>query len=334
MQTLTLAYPAAQYLNDFFSTLPTAPATVPAVPTSVPMSNAFHSLSPVESTYATPFAFDDLPPPADTPALVPDDDMLSALTSPMWSDLSLFPTVMPSMAPTPVEQPVQTISPTELSKPLFSFDEADEQLVSLIKEAAAAAAVTPAQPTKQAQRELSGSPAFDLDLSSDAFVVPAIPVPAPVSGSSSSKRKLCSVTPSASSEPSTSSKRASFTGSRNTAIPLLDATAPTQKRVYHGPPSKTSKRAIPASAARKVASLQQIAANGTVEVEEVEAEIEKSIEEKRRQNTVAARRSRMRKAEHLAGLEEQVRNMHEMMERCREEMEIWKERALQAGWRE
>jgi len=250
----------------------------------------------------------------------------------MWSDLSLFPTVMPSMAPTPVEQSVQTISPVELSKPLFSFDEEDEQLVSLIKEAAAA--VTPAQPTKQAQREMSGSPAFDLDLSSDAFVVPAIPVPVTASGSSCSKRKRSSVTPSASSEPPTSSKRASFTGSRNTAIPLLDATAPTQKRVYHGPPSKTSKRAIPASAARKVASLQQIAANGTVEVEEVEAEIEKSIEEKRRQNTVAARRSRMRKAEHLAGLEEQVRNMHEMMERCREEMEIWKERALQAGWRE
>lgn len=335
---------SAQYLSDFFSTMPAAPVTAPSKPAiSIPMSNAFHSLSPVESAYATPFSFDesDLPPPTDTPALMPDDDMLSAFTSPMWADMSLFPAPMPSQAQGLMPQ---TISPVELSQPLLTFEEDSIPVVDL-EDVFARPAATPVQPSSaaerpKAQRKLSDSPAFDLDLSNDAFVVPAVPASASTSSLSSlstgagNKRKRSSATPAPSTSESGSGKRATFTGTRNSALPLLDADAPTQKRVYHGPPSKTSKRAIPASAARKVASLQQIAATGAVAAEDVEQEIEKSIEDKRRQNTVAARRSRQRKAEHLAHLEETVLTQGDLIERLREESEMWMQRALQAGWTE
>lgn len=334
----------AQYLNDFFSTLPSAPVMAPPakIVTSIPMSNAFHSLSPVESLYATPFAFDDsdVPPPTDTPALVPDDEILSALTSPMWADVSLFPGAVTHAAHSHQQELPQTISPVELSKPLQSF----EDIIPISVDAEAEfvrPAPTPVQPAEEqrpkAQRKIPDSPAFDLDFSSDAFIIPAVAAASSALTGGNSKRKRSSATPapSVSSETSDSiSKRASFTGTRHSAVPLLDAEAPTQKRVYRGPPSKTSKREIPASAARRVASLQQIAATGAVDVEDVEKEIAKSIEDKRRQNTVAARRSRMRKAEHLASLEEQVCAQAEIMERLREEMETWRQRALEAGWTE
>lgn len=66
----------------------------------------------------------------------------------------------------------------------------------------------------------------------------------------------------------------------------------------------------------------------------METEIEKSIEEKRRQNTVAARRSRQRKAEHLQTLENTIAELQERQAALEMEVQVWTQRALAAGWNE
>lgn len=310
---------AAQYLSDFFSTLPPAApqlssTALPALSTnyhasSLPMSNAFKSLSPVENS---PFFFDDAASlPVDTPALEVDDGGdLSNFTSPIWSSLSLFPdAALQQQQQQQFGDIPQTVSPVDLALPLPSFDEA---------------------PLAQG---LSASTAFDIEVVSTPALsrsTSSSASPAPSSYSTANKRKRASA---ASTSTSTSS---TFNGTRNTSIPLLDEVAPTQKRVYRGPPSKTSKREVPAAAAKKVAALKSTLESKASEVDpdEIHEEIEKSIEEKRRQNTVAARRSRMRKAEHLTNLENRVEELETMMREKELEMRVWKERALAAGWNE
>lgn len=295
-------------------------------PTSLPMSNAFKSLSPAETS---PFFFDedqDVLPSMDTPALVPDDGDLSTLTSPIWGSVSLFPEhdpLLAAAAAATTTAPAQaasvfprTISPIELSLPLPSFD-------------------LPAVPAQKPQPAAASSkkrasPAFDIDdtltlgsnsASSSTAAVPVIKDPRPPT-----KRQRSS----GSQQPS-GSAAARFTGTRNTSIPLLDLDAPTQKRDYAGPQSKTSKRAVPAAAARKVAALRAHAEEAGVELGQ---EIEQSIEEKRRQNTVAARKSRQRKAEHLQSLEDAIRALQDRQEQLELEVQVWTRRALAAGWSE
>ena len=297
-------------------------------PTSLPMRNAFKSLSPAETS---PFFFDEdqnVLPPVDTPALVPDDGDLSTLTSPIWGSVSLFPEhdpLLAAAAAATATAPAQaaplcprTISPIELSLPLPSFD------------APAAPAQQPQPQPAAASSKKRFYPAFDIDdtltlgsnsASSSTAAVPVIKDPRPPT-----KRQRSS----GSQQPS-GSAAARFTGTRNTSIALLDLDAPTQKRDYAGPPSKTSKRAVPAAAARKVAALRAHAEEAGVELGQ---EIEQSIEEKRRQNTVAARKSRQRKAEHLQSLEDAVRALQERQEQLELEVQVWTRRALAAGWSE
>jgi antitoxin component of MazEF toxin-antitoxin module len=89
-------------------------------------------------------------------------------------------------------------------------------------------------------------------------------------------------------------------------------------------PSATSRKAVPAVFARKRA---RTAAFGDEQDELEEVQINPSmseqeqIEAKRRQNTIAARRSRKRKLEYQRELEESV-------EQYKRESEIWKARAM------
>lgn len=229
--------------------------------------------------------------PAETPALIADDDLFA---SPLWGQLSLFPT---TNVPAP---PAPTVSPVDLSLPL--------DLVSAI------AAASESSKLRNGNGKRALSP-------------PLIPVnsPAPLDTSTSAplpKRRRQTSTPASAAQPS-------FTGTRNSAIPLLDETAPIQSRTYTGPASKTSRRKVPAAAAKKVAALKALAENEGVDVSE---EIEMSIEEKRKQNTIAARRSRQRKAEHLAELEETIRSLREQVEAGEREKDVWMRRAYAAGW--
>jgi len=94
-----------------------------------------------------------------------------------------------------------------------------------------------------------------------------------------------------------------FTGTRNTTIPPLPLAAPTMARTYLIPASTARKRAAP----------------------ELPDEVVSALEQKRRTNTLAARKSRMRKANHLKELEGKIGELER-------EVETWKKRcaALEA----
>jgi hypothetical protein len=124
---------------------------------------------------------------------------------------------------------------------------------------------------------------------------------------------------------SASRRKITPTGIRKGVTPetLLDDTAPTQSRNYVTP-SATSRKEVPAVFARKRA---RSTAFGDEEDQLDDYVLppnptEKDlIEQKRRQNTVAARRSRKRKLEHMQLLESSL-------EKERQEKEQWRERAF------
>jgi hypothetical protein len=123
-----------------------------------------------------------------------------------------------------------------------------------------------------------------------------------------------------------SQRKTVVTGTRKNITPeaLVPVDAPTQQRKYLTP-SATSRKAIPAVFARKRARTaafgdEQDELNEDVSITPSMTEQEQ-IEAKRRQNTVAARRSRKRKLEYQRELEESV-------ERYKRESEVWKSRAM------
>ncbi len=117
------------------------------------------------------------------------------------------------------------------------------------------------------------------------------------------------------------------TGTRKNITPesLVPLEAPTQPRNYLAP-SSTSRKELPAVFAKKRArsmafgdeedELEEEAANGTPTGTEADA-----IAAKRRQNTLAARRSRKRKLEHQ-------RDLEEALEAERTGKEMWRGRAM------
>jgi hypothetical protein len=126
------------------------------------------------------------------------------------------------------------------------------------------------------------------------------------------------------SKASVARRKVTATGIRKGVTPesLLDESAPTQTRNYVTP-SVTSRKEVPAVFARKRA---RSTAFGDEEDQLDDYVLppnptEKDlIEQKRRQNTVAARRSRKRKLEHVQLLETSL-------EKERQEKERWRERA-------
>ncbi|KAI6044916.1 hypothetical protein EDC04DRAFT_2865765 [Pisolithus marmoratus] len=124
-------------------------------------------------------------------------------------------------------------------------------------------------------------------------------------------------------QPGPARRKMPVTGTRKNIKPddLVPVDAPTQPRKYLTP-STTSRKAIPAVWARK---RSREAAFGDEEdqlPEDVGPSMseQEAIEAKRRQNTIAARRSRKRKLEYQRELEESA-------ERYKRESETWKMRA-------
>ncbi|KAF4590740.1 hypothetical protein EYR40_009337 [Pleurotus pulmonarius] len=119
-------------------------------------------------------------------------------------------------------------------------------------------------------------------------------------------------------------RKSTATGTRKNITPdtLVPLDAPTQPRKYVTP-SVTSRKEVPATFLRKRARSQ--AFNDDDEMPEdapgPNATEKEQIEWKRRQNTLAARKSRKRKLEHQQQLEDQVQALSS-------EREKWKTRAL------
>jgi len=118
-------------------------------------------------------------------------------------------------------------------------------------------------------------------------------------------------------------RKPAATGTRKNIVPeaLVPVDAPTQPRKYLTP-SVTSRKSVPAAFARKRS--RHTAFGG--EEDELRDDLgpslseQEQIEAKRRQNTIAARRSRKRKLEYQRELEESI-------ERYKQESEEWKRRA-------
>ncbi|KAJ7795590.1 hypothetical protein B0H14DRAFT_2532278 [Mycena olivaceomarginata] len=127
--------------------------------------------------------------------------------------------------------------------------------------------------------------------------------------------------------PAPSRRRSNVTGTRKNLTPaaLIPLDAPTQKRTYITP-SVTSRKAVPDAIVKK--RLHSVAFSDDKDEEELaelsptasEAEI---IEYKRRQNTLAARKSRKRKLEHQQALEDEVQQLSK-------QVTMWRERAMMA----
>jgi hypothetical protein len=126
--------------------------------------------------------------------------------------------------------------------------------------------------------------------------------------------------------PSSTRRKSTATGTRKNITPeaLVPVDAPTQSRHYTMP-SATSRKVIPAVFARKRARTQAFGDDDeladevfTLPPNPTEAQL---IEAKRRQNTVAARRSRKRKLEYQ-------RELEESNQRLEDERDQWKARAL------
>jgi hypothetical protein len=141
-----------------------------------------------------------------------------------------------------------------------------------------------------------------------------------------------SVSKPRSTAPSTKGRRKSTpTGTRKNVTPdsLIPVSAPIQSRNYAAP-SVTSRKELPAVFARKRKRSLAFAAEDDEEAVAVAVDPSAApptaseldaIEAKRRQNTLAARRSRKRKLEHQKELEDAI-------EVERQEKEAWKTRAM------
>jgi hypothetical protein len=129
----------------------------------------------------------------------------------------------------------------------------------------------------------------------------------------------------ASTSSSSSFVKDKFTGTRNTKIQPIAFDAPTLPKSYLTPSATSRKRApaaitakMPAAkkakqaaqAAREASATPGLEANEEgLDPSELPDELLSAIELKRRQNTLAARRSRLRKAGHLAELQETISNL-------------------------
>ncbi|KAM0786668.1 hypothetical protein ACM66B_002116 [Microbotryomycetes sp. NB124-2] len=134
-----------------------------------------------------------------------------------------------------------------------------------------------------------------------------------------------------------------FTGTRNTKIKPIPLDAPTVQKNY-AVPSATSRKRAPSVVASKlvagsaksnkrarrdstplspaVAPLPDFtgAADSSINPEDLPEEVLTAIELKRRQNTLAARRSRMRKAEHLTELKQAIEERDQRIAALEEEL--------------
>lgn len=182
------------------------------------------------------------------------------------------------------------------------------------------------EPVEQ-DKQPSAAPALDMD---SMFTIspgtPMLDTPSlPMQNSPlPSTTQLPSTTPTTASG---SRRRSAATGTRKGITPssLVPLDAPTQPRKYVTP-SATSRKELPAVFARKRARSQALGdeedeLDGDQQPPGPNATEREQIEWKRRQNTLAARKSRKRKLQHQQDLEENVRTLTR-------EREVWKTRAL------
>ncbi|KAF8313950.1 uncharacterized protein EI90DRAFT_3091049 [Cantharellus anzutake] len=160
-----------------------------------------------------------------------------------------------------------------------------------------------------------------LSLPSSIAITSSAPVAPPLPSAPSTPMVL-------SSNPHPPKRR--VTGHRRNITPanLVPVDAPTQLRSYVTP-SATSRKAIPA--AFQVHSKKRPSSVAFGDEDDLDPALEDAIETKRRQNTVAARRSRARKLEHVRNLENTVERLKNDLSEALQRAEHAEERVRQLG---
>ncbi|KAJ7046682.1 hypothetical protein C8F04DRAFT_1061355 [Mycena alexandri] len=240
-----------------------------------------------------------------------DDDFF---TSPLMDDYGSTPldTPLDAFLSTPGLQDLNDFdSPVIADTDDFSFDGMD-----LFGAASAMFEPDPVPklPTQQLWTISPGTPALDAIEPASTLIPKTTPVipPAPTTSTTTTGAR----------------RRSNVTGTRKNLKPeaLIPLDAPTQKRNYITP-SATSRKAVPDAFVKK--RLHSVAFGGDEDDDEElpalspTASEAETIEHKRRQNTLAARKSRKRKLEHQQMLEDEVQALQG-------EVTVWRERALMA----
>jgi len=276
------------------------------------------------SSYPSLFA----PVPA---ATTTDIDMVALATS---LGVTLPPLMAPTTAPAPAPAPVPTLS---------FIREEDEEEEEDVKPDVGDLLVSPGTGTVVAGGPTTVSSAERAD-TEDVAVAPAAtalapestsrPAAAPSSSSSSSSSGSGS---GAEAATATTAKRDKFTGIRNTKKPPVAYDAPTLPKNYYTESATSKKRrASPSSSSSSGSSNKRVRSEVSVTPEEQpvpvavarlpsaqpepmpEDEFDESqlsaIELKRRQNTLAARRSRARKSAYIQELKDEIDQLKQVNE--------------------
>jgi hypothetical protein len=245
----------------------------------------------------------------------PQSDMMEMVTPSLMDDYSPWsPDMMNPFLSTPQDSVLDT--------PLFDYLELDDS--QMLTSPHYNAPLFPMFPEWEGVREPAAESKAVAELDASALIVmtPTSPLLDSFDPSQLTSAPQPSTVPS---KAPASRRKVTATGIRKGVTPetLLDESAPTQSRNYIIP-SATSRKEVPAIFARK---RSRSTAFGDEE-DQLDDYIlppnptEKDlIEQKRRQNTVAARRSRKRKLEHLQFLECSL-------EKERQEKEQWRERTM------
>ncbi|KAK0221437.1 hypothetical protein IW262DRAFT_1373801 [Armillaria fumosa] len=229
-------------------------------------------------------------------------------------ETSPFDTPLDSFLTTPIFQDGDVPLISDADEPIFSSYE--ELLTASASPSASAKAPQLPDITKLYTMSPT-SPAAD-------FIDPASVYPSP---RLQVEQSPLTSSPSAAARPTKPTPRkSSATGTRKNITPetMVPLDAPTQSRRYVIP-SATSRKEVPATFARK---RSRSVALGGDEEDELEppppdATDRQMIEYKRRQNTLAARKSRKRKLEHQQQLEDKVETLTLEVEQWRTKAEIY-----------
>lgn len=208
---------------------------------------------------------------------------------------------------------------------------------------------TPQEPTSptsfDASKIESVTPALDSLDSPTMYSLPQTPAILPTTLYNSPRLPATLLPPTSSSSASSSTVTASTskqsrptkplpTGTRRNITPaaLVPLDAPTQPRQYVTP-SATSRKVVPAAFAKgKKRARSEVDGGGGDDADlstlpegiaDLDPNTQDAIEVKRRQNTLAARRSRQRKLEH-------VRELEDTVERITQDRDMWMSRAYNA----
>jgi len=264
--------------------------------------------------------------------VIPDKDVdvaksLPAMLAFPQSDTRemVTPSLMSDFSPWTPDQYLDTPQDPTMDTPLFDYLELDDS--QMLTGPDLYPSLFPMSTEWEDLRVHAAEPKTLLDIDPSALIVmtPTSPLLDSFDTSQPSSVPQPSNVSSAVAKAPATRRKVTATGIRKGVTPetLLDESAPTQSRNYITP-SVTSRKEVPAIFARKRA---RSTAFGDEEDQLDDYVLppnptEKDlIEQKRRQNTVAARRSRKRKLEHLQLLESSL-------EKERQEKEQWRERAL------